>query len=187
MCWEHSERKHHTHKHHRPQQIDERRPGRVEGSHPIQSEPRPMHVYRPDLLVAGGKCVPPSSQTESSERLETVTDRGHCSKWTTLHVYIPIPLPHPTQAALACQYKKCCCCYMQVSWWRCHRIRSAMHCMRCAVVQHGCVTHACVCVGGGDEGGHPLPGLRGESQEAHLQDGRYVRTCIAVYILVYVY
>jgi hypothetical protein len=34
----------------------------------------------------------------------------------------------------------------------------------------------CVFVGGGDEGGHPLPGLRGESQEAHLQDGRYVRT-----------
>jgi hypothetical protein len=114
----------------------------VEGSHPIQSEPRPMHVYRPDLLVAGGKCVPPSSQTESSERLETVTDQGHCSKWTTLHVYIPIPLPHPTQAALACQYKKCCCCYM-------HACRSLgggvtgfdghMHCVRCAVVQHGCV------------------------------------------------
>jgi hypothetical protein len=28
--------------------------------------------------------------------------------------------------------------------------------------------------GGGDEGGDPLPGLRGESQEAHLQNGRYV-------------
>ena len=28
-----------------------------------------------------------------------------------------------------------------------------------------------MCVGGGDEGGHPLPGLRRQSQEAHL--GRY--------------
>lgn len=48
---------------------------------------------------------------------------------------------------------------------------------------------SCVCVfvfvGGGDEGGHPLPGLRGESQEAHLQDGRYVHASPYIYSYMY--
>lgn len=105
---------------------------------PIQSNPNqdPCMSTGQTCSLQGVSACPPR------RRQRVVRDRGHCSKWTTLHVYIPIPLPHPTQAALACQYKKCCCCYM-------HACRSLgggvtgfdghMHCVRCAVVQHGCV------------------------------------------------
>jgi len=53
------------------------------------------------------------------------------------------------------------------SWWLQNMV-TALHCLPCGTT--------CVCVGGGDEGGHPLPGLRRQSQEAHLQNGRYVRS-----------
>jgi hypothetical protein len=68
------------------------------------------------------------------------------------------------------------------------------HCiaLHCIAYRAYVVRALSVCVGGGDEGGHPLPGLRRQSQEAHLQNGRYVYdivvcVCVCVYIYIYIY
>lgn len=54
-----------------------------------------------------------------------------------------------------------------------HAYAAGLDLVAIALLTVRCGVHV-VCVGGGDEGGHPLPGLRRQSQEAHLQNGRYV-------------
>jgi len=101
----------------------------------------------------------PSSQTESSERLEMLTERP---LFQVDHATTSFHAPHRSHKRL---YIYSTCMQFLV-------VTEYGHCIALLTVRGT----TCVCVGGGDEGGHPLPGLRRQSQEAHLQNGRYVRS-----------